>query len=39
VHRKFNSLSTIEVDGVCYETLPAMKSPSFGFCKSLFAFC
>jgi len=35
MHRKFNSLSTIEVE-VFYNTLPAMKSAIFGFYKSLF---
>jgi len=36
MHRKFNSRSTIEVEGVCYDTLPAMKSEIFGFYKYLF---
>ena len=35
-HRKFNSLSTIDVDGVCYDSLPEMKSAIFGFYKSSF---
>jgi len=36
MHRKFNFLSTVEVEGVLYDTLPAMKSAIFGFYKSLF---
>jgi len=36
LHRKFNSLSTIEVDGTRYDTLPAMKEAIFGFYRSLF---
>jgi len=36
MHRKFNSLSSIEVERVCFDTLPAMKSAIFGFYKSLF---
>ena len=30
MHREFNSLSTIEVEGVLYDALPAMKSAIFG---------
>jgi len=36
LHRKFNSLSTIEVEGTRYDTLPAMKDAILGFYKSLF---
>ena len=36
LHRKFNSLSTIEVEGTRYDTLPAMKDAIFGFYRSLF---
>jgi len=35
-YRRFNSLSSIEVEGVCYDTLPDMKSAIQGFYKSLF---
>ena len=37
LHRKFNSISTIEVDGIQYDTMPAMKSAILGFYKSLFS--
>jgi len=36
MHRKFNSLSTNKVEGVLYNTLPAMKSATYDFYKSLF---
>jgi len=36
MHRKFNSLSTIELERVLYDTLPAVKFVIFGFYKSLF---
>ena len=35
-HRRFNSLSSIEAEGICYDTLPHMKSAIQGFYKSLF---
>jgi len=36
MHRKFNSLSNIEVEGVHCDTLPTMKSAIVSFYKSLF---
>jgi len=36
LHRKLNFISYIEVDGIRYDTLPAMKSAILGFYKSLF---
>jgi len=36
MNRKFNSMSSIEMEGVLFDTLPAMKSVIFGFYKSLF---
>ena len=35
-HRRFNSLSAIEVEGVCYDTLLAIKSAILELYKSLF---
>jgi len=36
LHRKFNFISFIEVDGIRFDTMPAMKSAILGFYKSLF---
>ena len=36
MHRKFNFLSTVEVEGVLYDTLLATKCTIFGFYKTLF---
>jgi len=36
VHRKLNSISTIEVDGIRYDSLSAMKSAIFDFYKAVF---
>ena len=35
LHRKFNSISTIEVDGIQYDTMPAMKVCNFWFLQIL----
>ena len=37
IHRKFNSLFTVGVEGVRYDTLQDMKSVIFGFYNSLFS--
>jgi len=36
LHRKFNSISTIEVDGTRFDSSSTIKSAIFGFYKALF---
>jgi len=34
--KKFNTISSIEVDGICLDSLPEMKSAIWGFYKTLY---